>query len=162
VTEERRKCEKCLKKLPRSKFMVWRRTSPMPCGFCDKCRKPLPSQSTRDSLQVGGTRSRAKRMGIAGDFSTADWITILENSGGRCAHCGKRIGRKNLTIDHVIPMICGGLNVASNIVASCWPCNRKREPYSPRFSSAHARGVRKPDRPPKSPRPARAQKGTKR
>lgn len=43
-----------------------------------------------------------------------------------CHWCKKKIGYKEATIDHVIPLSKGGLNNSNNYVLACQGCNFKR------------------------------------
>jgi hypothetical protein len=40
--------------------------------------------------------------------------------------CDDGLPMKGLTIDHVTPSCRGGTDDRSNLVASCWPCNREK------------------------------------
>lgn len=50
---------------------------------------------------------------------------IEQESHGICAHCGKRISRKDktMTIEHIIPLHKGGTNEPNNLAALCRACN---------------------------------------
>lgn len=60
-----------------------------------------------------------------------------------CQYCGSEFARKNLTLDHVIPLSKGGRTRWDNIVAACQKCNSakgnktimkpKRTPYEPDY-----------------------------
>jgi len=52
------------------------------------------------------------------------WTHILRLSKGRCYWCSGKT--KRFEQDHVIPLSRGGLHTASNVVASCATCNRKK------------------------------------
>ncbi|MCB9568021.1 MAG: HNH endonuclease [Myxococcales bacterium] len=43
-----------------------------------------------------------------------------------CAYCGLRLGRGQVTRDHVIPRARGGPNTADNLVPSCAACNQRK------------------------------------
>ena len=51
---------------------------------------------------------------------------VWKKSNGICAHCGKKAGFKNQTIDHVIPQAVGGTNDQRNLMPLCATCNRDR------------------------------------
>jgi len=61
----------------------------------------------------------------------------------RCQYCG----RPAENIDHVVPRSRGGQHVWENVVASCRPCNSKKED---RLPSEIGFVLRRPPRPPKS------------
>lgn len=47
---------------------------------------------------------------------------IFERDAYTCGYCGK-VGKKGLTLDHIIPKSRGGTNHPSNLVAACSKCN---------------------------------------
>jgi len=50
-------------------------------------------------------------------------LACLQRDGYVCAHCG---GEAN-EADHVLPASMGGRDVLENLVASCKPCNGRRQ-----------------------------------
>ncbi len=46
---------------------------------------------------------------------------------GRCAYCGKSVAPKELTMDHVVPMIRGGKSTRGNLTPSCKACNSQKK-----------------------------------
>ena len=44
-------------------------------------------------------------------------------SRGLCAHCGGRFPSRDLTMDHLVPIIRGGKSTRGNVVPSCRECN---------------------------------------
>ncbi len=48
-------------------------------------------------------------------------------SKGVCAHCGGRFPARELTMDHLVPVIRGGKSTRGNVVPSCKPCNSARK-----------------------------------
>jgi hypothetical protein len=49
--------------------------------------------------------------------------TIKENWNNECAYCGSR---ENLTLDHIVPLSNGGLDITPNIVCCCRDCNHNK------------------------------------
>ena len=45
----------------------------------------------------------------------------------KCSYCKKKIGIKNMTLEHIIPKSHKGTNSIFNICLCCEPCNNKRE-----------------------------------
>jgi len=45
---------------------------------------------------------------------------------GVCYYCHRRFPPKELTMDHIVPIIRGGYSNHSNIVACCKECNSKK------------------------------------
>lgn len=46
---------------------------------------------------------------------------------GVCYYCGRQVGRENLTMDHVVPLIRGGKSTKNNLVPACKECNNKKK-----------------------------------
>lgn len=73
-----------------------------------------------------------RRAKIKGQKITLEeWTVIKQQQKYRCywsrTHSRKKIFKdKELTMDHVRPLKRGGLHEASNIVASCQPCNSSK------------------------------------
>lgn len=54
---------------------------------------------------------------------------VIARSANVCAYCGRRCGlpgRRELEIDHVIPVASNGSNTANNLVVACRQCNRSK------------------------------------
>jgi 5-methylcytosine-specific restriction endonuclease McrA len=54
---------------------------------------------------------------------------IFARDGHACQYCG---AEGTLTIDHVVPRSRGGEHEWENVVASCWPCNKRKGNALPR------------------------------
>lgn len=52
-----------------------------------------------------------------------EWRRILMRAAGRCAYCGQR---RDLTMDHVVPLARGGIHGIGNVVAACGSCNSSK------------------------------------
>lgn len=48
---------------------------------------------------------------------------VLERCGFKCAYCGRPASEVPLVIDHVVPVVAGGLDDESNLAAACRDCN---------------------------------------
>lgn len=48
-------------------------------------------------------------------------------SRGSCYYCNAQVPPKELTMDHLVPIIRGGKSVKSNIVTACKECNNKKK-----------------------------------
>ena len=46
---------------------------------------------------------------------------------GACHYCGRAVGARALTMDHIVPLIRGGRSVRANLAASCKDCNSKKQ-----------------------------------
>lgn len=56
---------------------------------------------------------------------------VFARDGHRCQYCQKVFPVKDLTLDHVVPVVHGGRTAWSNIVSSCMPCNQKKGSRTP-------------------------------
>lgn len=52
-------------------------------------------------------------------------------AAGTCHYCGRHVGAKALSVDHVIPLIRGGRSVRGNMVPACKECNSKKQSLLP-------------------------------
>lgn len=50
---------------------------------------------------------------------------------GRCYYCNIKVHPKELTMDHIVPLIRGGKSVKNNIVTACKQCNNKKKHMLP-------------------------------
>lgn len=48
-----------------------------------------------------------------------------------CQYCGDVFSRRDLTLDHVVPVSQGGLRSWENLVAACRPCNQAKGNRTP-------------------------------
>lgn len=58
-----------------------------------------------------------------GSFSPDEWVELCEAFDYECLACGEK---KDLTVDHVIPLSKGGTNNIDNIQPICRSCNSKK------------------------------------
>ncbi|MDH4121802.1 MAG: HNH endonuclease [Deltaproteobacteria bacterium] len=71
-------------------------------------------------------RERAK----ARELRETQWWKNKRGSG-RCHYCRKVFPPKELTMDHVVPLIRGGKTVKSNVVPCCKECNQRKRHMLP-------------------------------
>jgi 5-methylcytosine-specific restriction endonuclease McrA len=50
-----------------------------------------------------------------------------KRAAGVCHHCGASFPPKELTMDHLVPLIRGGKSSKGNVVPSCKQCNSERK-----------------------------------
>jgi 5-methylcytosine-specific restriction endonuclease McrA len=50
---------------------------------------------------------------------------------GKCYYCGAQTPPKELTMDHIVPVIRGGRSVKNNLVTACKECNNKKKNLLP-------------------------------
>ena len=46
---------------------------------------------------------------------------------GVCHYCGRQVGSKALTMDHLVPLIRGGRSNKGNLVPACKECNNQKK-----------------------------------
>jgi 5-methylcytosine-specific restriction endonuclease McrA len=68
-------------------------------------------------------RRRARKAEAKGHYNAADWDAIIDAQNGRCLACGKK---KNLTVDHIVPLAAGGTNWPDNLQGLCKSCNSRK------------------------------------
>ena len=52
-------------------------------------------------------------------------------SEGRCYYCGKEFSPKELSMDHIVPLIRGGKSTKGNMVPACKACNNQKKHMLP-------------------------------
>jgi 5-methylcytosine-specific restriction endonuclease McrA len=52
-------------------------------------------------------------------------------SEGRCYYCNGKFIPKELTMEHIVPLIRGGKSTKGNIVPACKECNNKKKHMLP-------------------------------
>ncbi len=72
-------------------------------------------------------------------------FNVYSRDRNTCQYCGVRMGRPDLTLDHVVPRSQGGRSTWENIVCSCQPCNRRKGGRTPK--QAAMKLMREPRRP---------------
>lgn len=72
------------------------------------------------------SRERAK----ARELRKTQWWK-MKCSAGICHYCRKKVGPKELTMDHIVPVIRGGRSVKGNLVPVCKECNNKKKHMLP-------------------------------
>ena len=50
---------------------------------------------------------------------------------GVCCYCWRKVGRANLTLDHIVPMGRGGRSTRGNVVPACKECNNTKKSLLP-------------------------------
>lgn len=48
-------------------------------------------------------------------------------AAGICHYCGRQVGARRLTMDHVVPLVRGGRSTRGNVVPACKECNSKKQ-----------------------------------
>lgn len=48
-------------------------------------------------------------------------------AAGTCYYCGRQVGAKALTMDHLVPVVRGGRSNKGNLVPACKDCNNRKK-----------------------------------
>jgi len=67
---------------------------------------------------------------------------IFARDENRCQYCGKRFPTTELSIDHIVPLACGGKNDWTNVVCACTDCNKRKGGKTPQQAAMTL--IRKP------------------
>ena len=59
----------------------------------------------------------------------------------QCQYCNNNFPKKELTVDHVLPLSHGGKTAWTNCVAACGPCNHSKS------NKLHIKPISKPHKP---------------
>ncbi|MBI3179571.1 MAG: HNH endonuclease [Deltaproteobacteria bacterium] len=70
---------------------------------------------------------------------------IFQRDDHACQYCGRRMSRRQINLDHVVPRSRGGKTNWENVVTSCVPCNFKKGGRTP--AEAGMTLVHKPHKP---------------
>ncbi len=46
---------------------------------------------------------------------------------GKCHYCGRQVPPRELTMDHLVPIVRGGRSIKGNVVPCCKDCNSKKK-----------------------------------
>jgi 5-methylcytosine-specific restriction endonuclease McrA len=85
-------------------------------------RMPFVSHISEEEVR----RERVK----ARELRNSQWWK-RKRSGGVCYFCGGKFPPKELTMDHIVPLIRGGKSTKGNIVPCCKECNSKKKNMLP-------------------------------
>lgn len=99
-------------------------------SYCStSCRNVIKKIRRRESKRRRKARMKTTIISIFRDVD----IFIRDRDRYRCHLCGKKLNRKNRvphpmapTIDHIIPISCGGTHTRRNVKCACFKCNAKK------------------------------------
>lgn len=69
---------------------------------------------------------KARQLGVEGKLNVKQWRDLKRKYGYMCLCCKRQEPEISLTIDHVIPLSKGGLNIIGNIQPLCGYCNKSK------------------------------------
>jgi len=84
------------------------------------------NKNNHERVKLYGKRYSAYRRHRVGTFTHDQWYARVAFYGWCCAYCLIGLTEKTLTIDHIIPIIKGGTNWASNLAPACRKCNVRK------------------------------------
>lgn len=73
-----------------------------------------------DEATIRRERSKAR------ELRASPWWK-RRRAAGVCHYCGRQVGAKALTMDHVVPLIRGGRSNKGNLVPACKDCNTEKK-----------------------------------
>jgi 5-methylcytosine-specific restriction endonuclease McrA len=88
-----------------------------------RSKKPAPGQAPSPE-QIEREKRKAKEL-----RQTTWWRNKLDR--GVCHYCGETFAKKDLTMDHLVPLSRGGKSTKGNLVVACKECNTKKKYYTP-------------------------------
>lgn len=77
---------------------------------------PTPFLVEVDEAFIKRERARAR------ELRDSQWWK-RRRASGVCHYCGREVGVRALTMDHLVPIIRGGRSTRGNVVPACKPCN---------------------------------------
>jgi 5-methylcytosine-specific restriction endonuclease McrA len=69
---------------------------------------------------------KAKKRANGGSHSGDEISEILRLQKGRCAYCRVELDSTTQHVDHIVPLIRGGINDRKNLQVLCEPCNLRK------------------------------------
>lgn len=84
------------------------------------------ARRNRPKLAYWTSRYRARKHGAKGAHTFAEWQARVHLFRWRCFHCAKRLTRKTVTKDHLVPLFRGGSENPTNLVPACKSCNSSK------------------------------------
>jgi len=85
-----------------------------------------PERLTPDAFDEAARREKAR----ARELRASGWWK-RKVAAGACHYCGRQVGARALTMDHVVPLGRGGRSERSNTVPACKDCNNRKRSLLP-------------------------------
>ena len=90
----------------------------------DRRQRQIDASPNRRAVRkAADARRRARKLGAAGSYSTAEWLVLLDYYDRRCGYCGDG---GSMEADHRTPLVRGGSHRIENIIPACRPCNQEK------------------------------------
>lgn len=81
---------------------------------------PAPFLVEVSQEQIRRERQRAR------ELRASQWWK-RKRATGICHHCGEKFLPRDLTMDHLVPIVRGGKSTKGNVVPSCKACNSEHK-----------------------------------
>lgn len=124
-------CTKCEQVKPTSEFPRWGMSYGPVCKECkyecdrayQKQRYTVDKEYRERTINKTAQSQDKRHRNARGSYTYDEWQNVLEEFNHECAYCG---ATGSLTVDHIIPLSCGGLNEIQNLVPACESCNKSK------------------------------------
>jgi 5-methylcytosine-specific restriction endonuclease McrA len=84
------------------------------------------AKANPDSKHASRIRRRIRLLAVQVSIEKVDREAIIKRDKSICHICQKRVVRKDLTLDHLIPLFHGGPDTAANLAVAHRSCNASR------------------------------------
>lgn len=74
-------------------------------------------------------------------LSKEERMKVYEKCQGHCAYCGCSLEYKDMQVDHVNPIRCGGEDDISNMLPACRSCNHYKSALKPEEFRKYLSGI---------------------
>ena len=92
----------------------------------------MSPEERRDKKLVHDRNRYAIRRGSRGKYTGEDVAEITLRQGNKCAICRRAFSKRlKPSVDHIVPLVKGGMNVRRNIQIVCRPCNSSKNDSDP-------------------------------
>lgn len=82
------------------------------------------AQNNPEKVRLNVHIRKARIKGNGGIITPQEWLDLCNFYGNKCLACGR--ADIKLTLDHVVPIFCGGKNMIENAQPLCKSCNSKK------------------------------------
>lgn len=97
---------------------------------CTECQGRRNADARRARKKKYGTNDRKRARAYGVEYEPIDRQKVYERDHWKCGLCGKRVLKntraphpRSPSLDHVIPMSCGGPHTYANVQLACFLCN---------------------------------------
>jgi len=86
----------------------------------------LPGQGMPQRFELDPDAEIRRERARARELRSSAWWK-RKCAPGLCHYCGKQVGAKALTMDHIVPLGRGGKSTKGNVVPACKDCNNAKK-----------------------------------